>query len=299
MDYSVKCLFVLTLFSFINLSISDPRATEAALICSDKTAAPSDRQVYVASFLAAMDSLTPLVARNKFGAVINGTGNNTVYAYGECMKDLSQTDCNLCFAQCKTQILRCLPFQRLVNGGRLYYDGCFLRYDDYRFFNESLGSKDRTICGNRSFTGNQSLFRENVGRLVRDLEVGGLKNDGFLTAVVGSGNLSVYGLVQCWELVNGSACQRCLSDAVLKIGSCVPKEEGRVLNTGCYVRYSTQSFFNNSASDTNPAGNGGGSNHLAVILATTLGISAFLLFVSAVSFFVRKKVLKQKRGTNF
>lgn len=257
MGFSSKWVFVFTLFSFINLSISDPRATEAALICSNRTASQSDRQVYVASFLAAMDSITPLVSQNKFGAVINGTGNNTVYAYGECMKDLSQTDCNLCFARCKTQILRCLPFQRLVNGGRLYYDGCFLRYDYYKFFNESLSSVDRTICGNTSFSGNQSLFRENVGKLVRDLEFGGLKNDGFLTAVVGSGNLSVYGLAQCWEFVNGSACQRCLSDAVLKITSCIPKDEGRVLNTGCYVRYSTQRFFNNSASDTPPAGNGG------------------------------------------
>ncbi|KAF3655261.1 Cysteine-rich receptor-like protein kinase 3 [Capsicum annuum] len=295
MDCSLKFIFLFTLLSLINLSVSDPRATEAALICSNKTAASSDRQVYVANFLAAMDSVTPLVSRTKFGAVINGTGNNTVYAYGECLKDLSQTDCNLCFAQCKTQILRCLPFQRLITGGRLYYDGCFLRYDYYNFFNESMSSVDRTICGNSSFVGDQRLFKENVGKLMRDLKVGGIKNDGFLTGVVGNGSFSVYGLAQCWEFVNGSGCQRCISDAVMKIGSCFGKEEGRVLNAGCYVRYSTQKFFNNSASDTPAARNGGGSNRLAVILATTLGISAFLLFVSAVSFFVRKKVLKQQR----
>ncbi|KAK4376900.1 hypothetical protein RND71_003196 [Anisodus tanguticus] len=294
MNSSLKLLFLFTLLLLINESICDPRATAAALICSNTTAAQSDRQVYVASFLAALNSVTPLVSRNKFGVVTNGTGNNTVYAYGQCLKDLSQRDCNLCFAQCKTQILRCLPFQRLVNGGRLYYDGCFLRYDYYKFFNESVSSVDRTICGNTSFSGNQSLFKENVGVLVRKLEVGSLKNDGFLTAVLSSGNLSVYGLAQCWEFVKGSGCQRCLANAVKKIGSCTPKEEGRVLNTGCYVRYSTQKFFNNSASDT-PPGNGGRSSRLPVILATTLGISAFLLFVSAVSFFVRKKVLKQKR----
>ncbi|KAK4357504.1 hypothetical protein RND71_023114 [Anisodus tanguticus] len=53
---------IFTLISFLNQSICDPRATEAALICSNTTAAQSDRQVYVASFLAALDSVTPLVA---------------------------------------------------------------------------------------------------------------------------------------------------------------------------------------------------------------------------------------------
>ncbi|KAL8458950.1 hypothetical protein ACS0TY_035604 [Phlomoides rotata] len=109
-----------------------------------------------------MDSISPLVSRQRNGDVINGTGNNTIYTFGECMKDLSQNDCNLCFAQCKTQIMRCLPFQRLTKGGRLFYDGCYLRYDDYMFFNESLNSVDRTVYGGDDFAGNRTLFRFNV-----------------------------------------------------------------------------------------------------------------------------------------
>lgn len=237
-------------------SISAPRDTEAALICTNRTSIESDRRVYVATFLAAMDVITPLVNRQGYGGVVNGTGNNTVYAFGECMKDLSRTDCNLCFARCKTQILRCLPFQRLTRGGRLFFDGCYLRYDDYMFFNESLSAVDRTLCGTNDFVGNQSLFRENVVELVRIMSVEGPKNDGFFTGLVNRGNLTVFGLAQCWEFVTGNACQTCLNNSVANISSCPPKDEGRVLNAGCYIRYSTQRFFNNSSPDS-PASTGG------------------------------------------
>lgn len=237
-------------------SVCEPRATEAGRVCSNITAPESDRAVYVANFLAAMDSISPQVARQQYGAVINGTGNNTVYAFGECMKDLSQNDCNLCFAQSKTLIMRCLPFQRMVKGGRLFSDGCYLRYDEYMFFNESLSSVDTTVCGGGDFVGNQTLFKDNVLELARNMRVEGPKNDGFFTGFVNNGNLTVYGLAQCWKFVNGSACVNCLENAVSRIGPCPPKVEGRALNAGCYLRYSTTRFYNNSASDA-PSGSEG------------------------------------------
>lgn len=253
---SLTFLVLILFVSNVKQSVCEPRATEAARICSNRTAVESDRQTFVASFLAAMDSITPKVARQGYGTVINGTGNDTVYALGECMKDLSQNDCNLCFAQCKTNILRCLPFQRLTRGGRLFYDGCFLRYDDYMFFNESLSSVDRTVCGADDFVGNRTLFKDNVSELLRNVTVEGPRNNGFFTGFVDDGNLTVYGLAQCWETVRGSGCVNCLENAVSRIGSCPPKVEGRALNAGCYLRFSTTRFYNNSANDA-PTGNGG------------------------------------------
>ncbi|KAL0364188.1 UNVERIFIED_CONTAM: Cysteine-rich receptor-like protein kinase [Sesamum angustifolium] len=259
---------LILLFFHVRPSFSEPRATEAALICSNRTAEASDRQVYVASFLATMDSITPQVSRQRYGVVINGTGNNTVYTFGECMKDLSQNDCNLCFARMKTQILRCLPFQRLTKGGRLFYDGCYIRYDDYMFFNESLSAVDRTVCGADDFVGNRSLFADSVLELSRNVRVEGPKNDGFFTGV------------ENWFLP--------------------PNVEGRALNAGCYFRYSTTRFYNNSASDA-PAGGGGGSHRRAVILASTCAAIACLLFVAMVSFFARNRIVRRRRerATNY
>ncbi|KAK1365745.1 Cysteine-rich receptor-like protein kinase 3 [Heracleum sosnowskyi] len=287
-------ILVLVLCCLASPSVCDPRANEAALICSNTTAAPSDRQVFISNFLASLDTITPLVSTQRYGVVVNGSGNTTVYTFGECMKDLSKSDCNLCFAQCKTQILRCLPFQRLIRGGRLFYDGCYLRYDDYMFFNESLSLVDKSVCGKDDFVGDQSLFRSNVLELVNKLSLKGVGNDGFFVGDVQRGNLSVFGLAQCWEFVKGRDCQRCLADSVSKIRSCIPKDQGRVLNSGCYLRYSTQRFYNNSGDGDAPVRNERGSK-LAVILAATFGGAAFLLFIAMITFFVRKKILKQKR----
>lgn len=256
-------LMLMFLFFNVKQSVCEPRATEAApLICSNRTAPNSDRQIYVANFLAAMDSLTQQVSRQKYGVAVNGTGSNTVYAFGECMKDLSQNDCNLCFAQIKTQIIRCFPFQRLIKGGRLFYDGCYLRYDDYMFFNESLSFSDRVVCGMSDFGGNQSLFRESVGDLVKNMSLEGPKNDGFFTGFVNNGILTVYGLAQCWEFVNGSVCANCLEKSLLNLSSCAPKTEGRVLNAGCYLRYSTSRFYNNSGTDES---NGSGGKFFILV----------------------------------
>lgn len=257
MSNCIPVVLIISLFLLLNSALSDPRATEAALLCTNDTASIPQRQTFIANFLAALDTLTPLVSRQKYAAVVNGTGNTTVYAFGECMRDLSQTDCNLCFAQCKTQILRCLPFQKATRGGRLFYDGCYLRYDDFNFFNQSLSAQDKSVCGSTDFGGNQSVFKANALELVRNLSVEAPNNDGFFVGFVNRGNVTVYGLAQCWEFVNGSACRKCLSDTITRIDSCPPKQEGRVLNAGCYFRYSTQKFYNNNTVTDAGGGNGG------------------------------------------
>uniref|UniRef100_A0A7N0T5M2 Cysteine-rich receptor-like protein kinase 3 n=1 Tax=Kalanchoe fedtschenkoi TaxID=63787 RepID=A0A7N0T5M2_KALFE len=282
---------------FAPFSISDPRATQVALICTNRTAPEAERTPFVANFIASLDAVTPLVSARRFAGVVNGSGNATVFTFGECMKDLSQLDCDQCFAQCKTQILRCLPFQRLIRGGRLFYDGCYLRYDDYDFFKEAVSPVDRTVCSNWTVAGNVTVFWESVVGLMTNLSRHAPKNDGFLVGnFTGSGtNLTVYGLAQCWERVTGAACNTCLTQAVANISSCAPKEEGRILRAGCYMRYSTKKFYDNSTSVPAAGNGGGGRSRLATILAATSASAAFLLIVAAGLFVARKKQLKRQR----
>ncbi|XAR48090.1 Non-specific serine/threonine protein kinase [Bertholletia excelsa] len=290
----IPLIALLCLFFFAKRSFCDPRATEAALLCSNATAETSVRQAFVANFLAAMDALSRQVSTRGYGSTVNGSGSNvTVYGFGECMRDLSHTDCDLCFAQIKTQILRCLPFQRLIRGGRLFYDGCYLRYDDYMFLNESLSSVDEEVCGQDDFGGNETVFKHNVVDLVKNLSLDGQRRGGFSVGSVNRWNVSVYGLAQCWEFVNGSGCGACFADAVSRIQSCIPKKEGRVLNAGCYLRYSTQKFYYNSSKTDLALGDEGGS-HLVVILASTLASVASVLIIATISFIVWSKVRKNK-----
>lgn len=128
------------------------------------------------------------------------------------------------------------------------------RYDDYQFFGEALSQYDRVVCSDQEYTGNATSFSANARRLIRNLTDEAPRNNGFLVGSVGGGNSTVYGLGQCWEFVNRTSCQRCLLDARMAIHSCIPRQEGRVLNSGCYLRYATTRFYDNS---TNAAAAGG------------------------------------------
>lgn len=217
--------------------------TNTSLVCSKKTVLDqSRRQVFLTDYLLAMVSLTEFVSMQSYG----GAENGTVFAFADCRRDLSKTDCILCVEQCKVELHSCLFFQSLFLGGRVYnsLDGCFLRYDDYRFFGEI--SDEEVICGGDEFVGNKSLFRESVGELVSSLGVKGAKNDGFFVGNVNKGDLRVYGLVQCWKFLSRIDCEKCLEGLVGKVGSCLPKNEGSVLNSGCYLRYSTHKFYQGS-----------------------------------------------------
>ncbi|KAK7317637.1 hypothetical protein RJT34_02041 [Clitoria ternatea] len=279
---------------FTNGAVSEPRAQKAAQLCTNRTVSSlSRRQVFIANFLAAMDALTPLTSTKRHGAVLNGSQNATVYAFGECMRDLSQPDCNVCLAQCKTQLLSCLPFQKGTRGGRLFFDGCYLRYDDYNFFRESLGDQDTTVCGNAT-AGTSVVYKNNALELVRNLSVFAPEHGGFAVGSVSRKNLSVYGLAQCWEFVTGAACRKCLVNAVSRIATCATKQEGRALNAGCYLRFSPQKFYNNSTNNATSASSTG-HRKLARILAASSAALAFLLVVATVVYFIRKNLIVRRR----
>ncbi|KAL5063415.1 hypothetical protein RYX36_025152 [Vicia faba] len=282
-------------FTYPTLS-SDPGATKVLLLCTNKTATSMPfRKLFISNFLSAMDSLTPLIAKQQYAAVSNGARNATVFAYGECIKDLSQSDCNICIAQCKTQILSCLPFQKGTRGGRLLFDGCYIRYDEYSFFNESLGNQDTTVCGNNETKTSSNVYEANVYELLRNLSVLAPKNGGFSVGFVERKNVTVYGLAQCWKFVTGGNCRRCLEDAVTRIGSsCRKKEDGRALNSGCYLRHSPHKFYNNSSSNDVAAGNRG-HRKMAIILAASSAVLALLLVTATMGFFIRKNVMRKRR----
>ncbi|KAG7586566.1 Protein kinase-like domain superfamily [Arabidopsis thaliana x Arabidopsis arenosa] len=290
----ILTLLLLLVGLFINPSASDSRGDTVAQICNNRTTTPQQRSLFVTNFLAAMDAVSPLVEAKGYGQVVNGTGNLTVYAYGECIKDLDKKDCDLCFAQIKAKVPRCLPFQKGTRGGQVFSDGCYIRYDDYNFFNETLGLLDETKCAPKEITGvNRTVFRDNAAELVKNMSVEAVRNGGFYAGFVDRHNVTVHGLAQCWETLNRSGCVECLSKASVRIGSCLVNEEGRVLSAGCYMRFSTQKFYNNSGNSTSD-GNGG-HNHLGVILAVTSSVVAFVLLVSAAGFLLKKRHAKKQR----
>ncbi|KAL5075022.1 hypothetical protein RYX36_014006 [Vicia faba] len=101
--------------------------------------------------------------------------------------------------------------------------------------------------------------------------------------------------IKCWKFVTSGNCRRCLEDAVTRIGSsCRKKEDGRALNSGCYLRHSPHKFYNNSSSNDVAAGNRG-HRKMAIILAASSAVLALLLVTATMGFFIRKNVMRKRR----
>ncbi|KAL5099367.1 hypothetical protein RYX36_003694 [Vicia faba] len=165
-----------------------------------------------------------------------------------------------------------------------------LEYDE-----KVLPSIDTTVCGNNETKTSSNVYEANVYELLRNLSVLAPKNGGFSVGFIERKNVTVYGLAQCWKFVTGGNCRRCLEDAVTRIGSsCRKKEDGRALNSGCYLRHSPHKFYNNSSSNDVAAGNRG-HRKMAIILAASSAVLALLLVTATMGFFIRKNVMRKRR----
>ncbi|KAJ9542976.1 hypothetical protein OSB04_029482 [Centaurea solstitialis] len=192
-----------------------------------------------------------------------------MYALIQCHHDLSQADCLVCYAASRRAIPGCLP----RTSARYFLDGCFLRYDNYSFSHEAVDPVTDTRNCNTSLSGSdwrsydEGLdFSSVVGGLVENLAELALSNNGFGVME----HKGVFGLGQCWEILSNDECRVCLDKAKMEAKGCLPSPEGRIMNAGCFLRYSTQIFFNH---DLLPDG---GNSVLLLTTTTTTNTSNWL-----------------------
>ncbi|XP_031403246.1 cysteine-rich receptor-like protein kinase 42 isoform X2 [Punica granatum] len=254
----VSLFFLLALLS---PSRSDPRIYEAGLLCGNATAGMTARKSggtdpsYVPRFVKEMEVLSQRMATHHFATHFIDSTVVPIYVLSQCHRDLSQTDCLLCFAASRTKLPRCLPSL----SARIFFDGCFLRYDTYRFFEESVdASRDSSNCssGLGSVEGpDRPKFEESMSYAVGNVtEIAGSGRGGGFGAMEVRG---VYTLGQCWSSLSSGECKVCLEKAGEEVRRCAPSREGRALNAGCYLRYSTVKFYNDGgkAEDSNNSEN--------------------------------------------
>lgn len=131
----------LILSAFFSFTLSDPRISEAELLCG--TSRPSSVTNLIPNFVKLMESISEQVTEKRWGFDSVTSSSPQLFGLAQCHEDLSQTDCLLCFAESRTKLPRCLPNL----SGRIYLDGCFLRYENYSFFHESTDSRsDKVNC---------------------------------------------------------------------------------------------------------------------------------------------------------
>ncbi|KAL2492640.1 Cysteine-rich receptor-like protein kinase 42 [Abeliophyllum distichum] len=203
-----------------------------------------------------------------------------IFGLAQCHKDLSPKDCKVCFVEAKKKLDGCLP----AIGGLIYLEGCFVRYEQYNFWGESVEKVEKldNKCGNPTdITRDKYMkadFTSKVNEAVMNVTLTAASNEGFGATEVKQGLISVYAIGQCWNTLDAQTCTLCLNEAGVEIDMCLPGAEGQVLNAGCYLRYSTHNFFVNGTATTLDNDGGNAESTLPIVL---IPVSVLLALFSA------------------
>ncbi|KAK7846543.1 cysteine-rich receptor-like protein kinase 1 [Quercus suber] len=237
----VFLIFFIFLF-FFDVSLSDPQASLVGEFCGSIKLDSSPN--FIPNFISSMEEVSRKINDEHWGTNAVLSTKPEIFTYAQCYGFLSHKDCLSCYSQTRTRLPKCLP----SNSARIYLDGCFFRYDTYNFFKESLNEKhDYVKCSlptnvsKDGYIGKE--FQEEVFKVIENVTELAVLNKGFALSGERGGLEAVYAMAQCWMTVDTKSCKECLSDARNKLRKCAPATDGRVMNSGCYLRYSTEKFF--------------------------------------------------------
>ncbi|GLJ51885.1 hypothetical protein SUGI_1102290 [Cryptomeria japonica] len=139
---------------------------------------------------------------------------DSVYVLAQCRKDKSSADCATYIKVATKQIGVC---PNNITGARASYDGCFLRYENYKYYISSYTDEgNKQICGNANVT---------------------MSNSSSATAQ----------RIPAKNSIERDSCEECLSTAKTNINKCFPRSQGRAIDAGCYLRYDSKPFFPSNA----------------------------------------------------
>ncbi|KAL1343805.1 hypothetical protein HN51_017756 [Arachis hypogaea] len=96
---------------------------------------------------------------------------------------------------------------------QIFLDGCFMRSENYSFFDEYAGPGDKAVCGNKTRT--NSSFRVATKQMLLEVVQAAPNSIGYYAKgkvdVSGRVNESAYVLANCWKSLNSSSCKKVLN----------------------------------------------------------------------------------------
>ncbi|KAF3783293.1 Cysteine-rich receptor-like protein kinase 2 [Nymphaea thermarum] len=197
---------------------------------------PSGLVSYLDNLDDALNLLGNLMENSSFGVAQFGHGPGAVYVLAQCAGYLDRVGCSSCHEKSRSFLWSsCHP-----PVGRFFLDGCFLRADSYRFFNETVSAGDASSCGGtRLDSGLGEFVRGKVTGVVdRAVQGGGYAFESGRSSEGGT----IFVMAQCWRSLDEAGCRECLAGAAAKADGCIPSTEFRVASAGCVLRYSSSDF---------------------------------------------------------
>ncbi|GMP30280.1 hypothetical protein CsSME_00005017 [Camellia sinensis var. sinensis] len=268
-------------------TMAAPRTDLLAKICGDVRA--QDETKYMRSYAKILLTMQRETLVNKFATGEDGETPNRIFVLGQCMDDLSLDDCDKCFSKISSRLIGCFPF----TAGRVFLDGCFMRFDNYSFY-EEIASEiyDVQRCSDTDAAANSKEYAFSAMVLIDNLVEKAPMNKGFADEETKTNGISVYGMASCWKSLDSEQCNKCLINASDSASLCLPSEEGRALNTGCFLRYSSYAFSNKpTALITRDA--------ILLYMVYTLGAVGTCLMAVFIGFFVGKIIFKKRLNRQF
>ncbi|XP_057855629.1 cysteine-rich receptor-like protein kinase 42 [Cryptomeria japonica] len=239
-------LIILSVMLLIAPIRADPETRLLAFGCSDvpNTNVALFAKNLKAALAAVVENVVPsgFATKNEAGA---SDLVDSVYALAQCRKDKSSTDCANCIKVARKKIGNCTK----VTGGKASYDGCFLRYENYNFYNTGYTDPgNMEVCGTANAS-NSNSFSATAQSLISDLCTATPRINGYFAAQTrqGPSNTTVYGLASCIHSLQRDSCEKCLAIAQDNINKCFSRSEGRAVDAGCYLRYDSKPFFPSNA----------------------------------------------------
>ncbi|KAK1438194.1 hypothetical protein QVD17_03999 [Tagetes erecta] len=296
LNESVLITFIIILL-LVDTSQGVPRSQVVNVTCSQQAA--NNMNIYMPNYVQSMDEVRRGLETSKSKTASTGTGLDRNYAFAECYGDLSIQDCMSCYAAARTVLPSCFP----DNGGQIFLDGCFMRTQNYSFYQEYEGANDKVICGNKIGSG---VFRDSIRQAISDAVRDAPRSRDYFARKVEESEPaedSAYVLADCWNTLNESSCTECLESAFASILKCFPSSDGRALHTGCFLRYSNTNFLNPEPTQSDK--NNQGTNDFTPsnaqnkrlskvqILAIVLSVSSIVALL--VAFYAWKRKTRSKR----
>ncbi|XP_054797342.1 cysteine-rich receptor-like protein kinase 2 isoform X2 [Prosopis cineraria] len=293
---------LLPLFTFIFLSccsingvVSDPQTNLLKTRCN-----PYDRfvvtniSIFSENLNATLQHIREQISvQNKFFATAakDANGENPVYTLFQCRNYLSIADCVACFDVAAGETRSCTA--TMASAALVVYDGCFMRYNSNGFFDEAPQPSNIVSCGNQT-TGEATAFTTTVRQVLMNLQKATPRIPRFSAAtkihVPNNKGATLYAFAQCVDTVTVKECLDCLKVEYSSVEICLPNSDGTAFDYGCFMRYSTTSFFaDNQTIDITPLIKQGSSNKGPTIGGVVGGIALVLVLLGLFAWIRRPK----------
>ncbi|CAH1433962.1 unnamed protein product [Lactuca virosa] len=236
------------------------------LSCNNQT--ENNPILFSSNFIQTTESIGTQVQSSLLGTANSGTGPDGNFGLSQCYGDLSTSDCIICYDSAHYLVSRCFPY----TGARVYLDGCFMRFQNFSFFDEYSGPSDTSVCGNT--TRKSSLFQDsclpwsegralNTGCFMRYSDVNFLNpvasrssNRGRIIAIVTASVSSI--LILLVALLIGLYIWRRRVIEKKRTGSYDAKKLAKILtDSSLNFKYSTIEKATGNWNDSNKLGQGG------------------------------------------